>query len=381
MSKRKNNLFDNKTQTRSSRSEESRAKNMTYYDVLGVPQNASLYEIKKQFRKLAVRYHPDQKDTGDASIFALVARAYECLSDDNKRAEYDRKLSIERKARKSDYINQKKAFEEFIKAQENDITNKGIEHAKSKFRIDWEDMDRRKGIKTFGKLDDKNLGQLEEKSLSASDALKRLKDMEMEREQEEIEFTQPEIFAEGTFDKEKFNALFELKYKRDKDDQLIKHNGMPSAFNDILTSSFISCENEENYNDMFDESGDYSGNDMFGSINDTGKQVRISKDDLDKIKGFKTNYNSHNVVNKDYKNDIEKRLREREMEDKMYESRKMQDFDTDKTMAGYGFLHQVGITGKELDWDKEEIDESTFKKLIAYRQSEDREIRQKMKKY
>jgi DnaJ-class molecular chaperone len=143
MSKRKNRLSDNDI------NEESKARNMTYYDVLGVSKDAGLSEIKKQFRILAIKYHPDQRETGDASIFALVARAYECLSNDRKRDEYDRMLAIERKARKSDFTSQKKAFEEFIKAQDNEISSKGIEHAKSKFRLDWEDMDRKKRYKNI----------------------------------------------------------------------------------------------------------------------------------------------------------------------------------------------------------------------------------------
>ena len=74
-------------------------------------------------------------------------------------------------------------------------------------------------------------------------------------------------------------------------------------------------------------------------------------------------------------------MREREIEDKLYEARKMQDFDTDKAMGGYGFLHQVGLTGKEMEWDKEEIDESTIKKLIAYRQSEEKDIKNRSKRH
>ena len=357
MSKHRNHSYDNNT--------ESKAKNMTYYDVLNVPYNSQLTEIKKQFRKLAIIYHPDQKDTGDASIFALVARAYECLSDSHKRDEYDRMLALEKKARKIDFVNQKKAFDEFIKAQQNDISSKNIEHARSKFRIDWEDMDRKRGAKTFSKFNDKNLGtlgHLEEKAMSSRDSSQRLKDMEMEREQEEIEFMQPEIFKKGKFDKETFNALFELKYKHDKDDQLVKHS-LPSAFNDVSESPFVSCEG--NYDDIFDE----NNNNLF-NIND--EKVTVSKDDMNKVKGLKTQYKSHKIKTDDYKNDIEKRLREREADDKLYESRKMQDFDQDNNMGGYGFLHEVGLTGKELDWDREEIDEQTFRKLIAYRQSEEK---------
>jgi curved DNA-binding protein CbpA len=360
-------------------SEETKAKNMTYYNVLGVSEDAGLSEIKKQFRKLAVKYHPDHRETGDAGIFALVARAYECLSNDHKREEYDRMLSIERKARKSDYTSQKKAFEEFIKAQETDVSAKGIEHVKSKFRLDWDDMDRKRGVRTTGKLEDKKLGQLDEEPLSSIDAVKRLKDIKLEREQDEIEFTQPEIFTADNFDRERFNALFEFKYKQSKDDQLVKHTGMPSAFNDVQGSSFISCEGH--YDDMFDEGNEVSGTDMYGSISDTGKKVKVSKDDLDKVRGSKTEFSSHNVISKDYKSDIEKRLKEREFEDKLYESRKIQDYDTDKTMGGYGFLHHVGLTGRDMEWDREEIDESTIQKLIAYRESEDKNIRGKMKKY
>lgn len=379
MSKRKNRLVDNET--------ELKAKNMTYYDVLGVSHDAELPEIKKQFRILAVKYHPDQKYTGDATIFALVARAYEHLSNTTKREEYDRMLAIEKKYRKSEYINQKRAFEEFIKAQETDVSTKNIEYAKSKFRVDWEDMDRKKNIKTFGILDDKKLGQLDECPLSSSDTYQRLKDIEMEREQEEIEFSQPEIFTRGTWDREKFNALFEYKYKQDKDDQLVKLSSAPSAFNDTPESDFLNCGYKDGilegkYDNIFDDKEEIFGNNLYGSVKNTGKKVRVSKEDLEKIKGYKTDFSSHNVISKEYKNDIERRLREREEEDKLYDTRKIQDFDTDKTMGGYGFSHQVGLPDHfgEIDWTEEKIDKLTIKKLLAHRQMEENNLRDKKKK-
>ena len=60
---------------------------MNYYDVLGVPTDASEDAIKKAFRKLASQHHPDKG--GDTTKFQQIQEAYETLSDGNKRQEYD----------------------------------------------------------------------------------------------------------------------------------------------------------------------------------------------------------------------------------------------------------------------------------------------------
>lgn len=59
-----------------------------YYSILGVDRKASKDEVKKAFRKLAHKYHPDKKD-GDETKFKEVNEAYSVLSDEKKRAEYD----------------------------------------------------------------------------------------------------------------------------------------------------------------------------------------------------------------------------------------------------------------------------------------------------
>ncbi len=59
-----------------------------YYEILGIGKNASEDEIKKAFRKLAQKYHPDKKG-GDEAKFKEVSEAYAVLSDKNRRAQYD----------------------------------------------------------------------------------------------------------------------------------------------------------------------------------------------------------------------------------------------------------------------------------------------------
>jgi molecular chaperone DnaJ len=65
---------------------EIRMKN--YYDILGITKSATEEDIKKAFRKLAQKYHPDKKG-GDEAKFKEASEAYAVLSDQKKRAEYD----------------------------------------------------------------------------------------------------------------------------------------------------------------------------------------------------------------------------------------------------------------------------------------------------
>src|SRR5689334_24141666 len=67
------------------------AQNKDFYAVLGVSASASQDEIKKQYRKLAARYHPDKNpnDAKAADRFKEISEAYQVLGDADKRKQYD----------------------------------------------------------------------------------------------------------------------------------------------------------------------------------------------------------------------------------------------------------------------------------------------------
>ncbi len=61
-----------------------------YYKILGLSRNASKEEIKKAYKKLAKKYHPDlNKEADSANKFKEINEAYSVLSDENKKAQYD----------------------------------------------------------------------------------------------------------------------------------------------------------------------------------------------------------------------------------------------------------------------------------------------------
>ena len=341
------------------REDNEKQKNITYYDILNVAQTASDKEIKASFRKLVMQFHPDNKETGDASLFALVARAYETMSDKSKRSEYDNLLKIEKMAQESSYVNQKKAFDDFIKAQEEDIKNpENRNKADTGFRLAFEDLDRRVGF------DRDMYNQERDNPIKEKEVQMRLENLERAREQDEIE-NMPKKMFDANFDPARFNALFEAKFK----DSLVPFTDDPFSFNDngVIDGNIFTTTGD--YENTFDEES-ISGNNTFASIDGAmWKSVYVTDDDVKRLKTMEGSYDykGHKEISKSYETELEKRLREREQDDAMYEKRTVDQFETDIN-KGFGILNKVGLLGGEIDWADahEDISMKAYNKLLKY---------------
>ena len=65
-----------------------------YYEILGVSKDASQEEIKKKFRELAKKTHPDKTKENSEEEMAKINKAYEILSDKERRERYDKHVSV-----------------------------------------------------------------------------------------------------------------------------------------------------------------------------------------------------------------------------------------------------------------------------------------------
>lgn len=79
---------------------------MNYYEILGVTPDSTLAEIKAAYRRLARKFHPDVNPQG-TKIFKNISKAYDTLSDDKKRAQYDTINGFFKSSAKEENNNQK----------------------------------------------------------------------------------------------------------------------------------------------------------------------------------------------------------------------------------------------------------------------------------
>lgn len=112
-------------------------RNPDYYAILGIKASSELREIKSAYRNLALKYHPDRNpgNTEAETLFKLINEAYEVLSDNKKRQEYDNLL---KKSGENDYDikNGSSTFGNFAFSYENDYSQESLDfHAELKITV------------------------------------------------------------------------------------------------------------------------------------------------------------------------------------------------------------------------------------------------------
>jgi curved DNA-binding protein CbpA len=238
---------------------------INYYEVFGLTKTATKKEIIIKYRELVKKYHPD-KNPLHGKLFELIQRAWECLSDDKKRKEYDGHIESHDKIKKDDFFSMKKNFEEYNELKKTDIS----EEAKKKALIEFNKINQ--------ELDD-SIGydrELEKEKITKKEITEKIEDFISSREQEEIENEQDKIFdEEEKFDPFKFNILYEKYKNKHKTDMIIRPTG-PNAFNDSLLAEYsdINISKKENITDI---------------SYDDDEIIKFTPEDLKKIK-----YDSHN---------------------------------------------------------------------------------------
>ena len=326
------------------------------YDVLNVEQDCTKKDIKKAYRELVKEYHPD-KFGGDAEMFELITHAYNMLRNSNTRKEYDKlyKLSQDVEFSHNNLKNQSKQYYEGI---ENNVTSKSKDEIKQSFNKAMLEFDRKH---KFNRNDIDN-------KISSKDTLRRLRDLEQTREHEDIENTHEQIFEDGRFNLDKFNAAFDAMHKGPM--EMVQHSGNPDPFNVVsgLDGNYSSISN---YEDIYAENDDIIGAD-YSSVNfdNNKKKKRISKDDVNHLNG--TDYTSgHNDIDDDFNKMLEKKMMEREHESKNLEDIKYGDFVDDPSCGGYGIFHDLGIDpSKSITWENNEDIKNRYNSLLEMRKKD-----------
>lgn len=319
------------------------------YDILGLtidvckePNCAEL--IERAYLSKAKVCHPDKypgrKDV--AEVFQLLTDTYSILKNESERSEYNNKLTLVKQS-SNDYLKLKKATDAYMKSIGEYIP--ANDEQKLSFKQQMALMDTKHGFDS-SKMD----------AIKSTDAIHQVKNMEKLRSRQEVDLKPEKLFDGHGFDAVKFNATFD-KFHKKNDTEIVLHNGVPSAWNDLgnpmTYSSFDDLGNlYVNDNNRIDVS-----NQLYGSVDMGEPTVRITKDDIANIEGADYVYGHNNLDDAYYKN-IKANLNNRNTETSQYENLRYGNYTNDT--AGYGIMDQL-----ETNYDAPlsiEVDESLLDK-------------------
>ncbi len=229
--------------------------NMNYYDILNVSKDALQYDIKFAFREKLRKYHPDKiKQTPDnIKMYKMIREAGDVLTDPQKRKAYDLEQTTPEYAKDIDIY--KKHFDEFIQLQSNAV------ECMNKIKNEFE---------TFSQS--QNHAQ-HQKIMTKDEHERRYDDMLMQREFEETELNNANIFVGRQFNQNEFNKMFNKKKTSKKSD--MKYDEL-EAYNENgqteLCAPIINNEDIQNDNDSVSSSDELS---LDSVENDEVKQQNV----------------------------------------------------------------------------------------------------------
>ncbi|MFT4678931.1 MAG: hypothetical protein ACI84C_000895 [Flavobacteriales bacterium] len=103
-----------------------------YYQILGLTESASLEEIKKAYRALAKKYHPDvSNDPAAESRFIEVSEAYEFLSDEQHRSAYQQRQA--RKVSSDELLRRERVYKKWVEMQQEKAVMRARSHARTRY--------------------------------------------------------------------------------------------------------------------------------------------------------------------------------------------------------------------------------------------------------
>jgi curved DNA-binding protein CbpA len=342
-----------------------------YYKILGVDPSTELNDIKRKLRHKIAEYHPDKlkflsevKRKTKTEQYQLIRMAGEVLTNPDKRKLYD----LERKTLKiKDFANQKNSFEEFLKLQESEINEDSRRMAEIEFKKNIEKTNKMRGF------DPSELDVKYDKS--ASDKL--LQDLQAQRDMENIEITQKNLFEGRSFNPSEFNKLFEKNKKKEEKKlrikqqrgEMVKYDDSFTAFNDTGFGNFISVN---------DDYGELYGKDDFKSSTEFSRTKTGKSDDelsLSSISDidYDDDYNNHSKK-KITNDDIRKFQQDRNLETTKYNNLGFNEFKSVMDDQ-FGISKDFGtIIGKDIINKPKQITShmtDVYNKLIEYSSEED----------
>ncbi len=335
------------------------------YDVLNLENDCTRKDVKSAYRELAKVFHPDRKG-GDTEMFELVTHAYNVLSNPKTRKEYDNIYKLSKEST-SDHFSLKQRYDDHLDIEKSSVVKKSKKEMEHEFKKIYEDMDRKHNYNR----------DIEDKPIDGKNFNQMARDLELAREQEDIENIHEKIFEDGRFDLGKFNAAFDSMNAGSND--IVPHEGAPLAYNAIGNAAGTTSGNNfdsnfstiDNYEDIYLETGsddETSLPGLYGSAKfDKGKTKKINPNDVRNLKAADYTDN-HNVIDDKFNKSIEQRMRERELETQKFNDRDMDQFDTDPSCGGFGIFDGVGMGNlSQITWDNDDDMQTRYNRLLEMR--------------